>query len=367
MALDHPDLSMMNPGKKDTVYVRKVDRERRYEPNRYLSWPIRDILNILDMSHAEESYVQAFDDKLSMRMLHQFLNENKQYIYNKRIPHNTYLCQICENTVLLSKGISRVFSSNIPTDPHTIADHYSCDSDAAESMLGQCNECDDHGLKPEDFEKTLSAGHSDSDSEEREFDRTVGFYEWKRGDNGYMMKSQVTLSIEDALTLWNSKVQRLKEHVFTKRQQQSKISYLKANIKVNEVLIHLDYSENYKSQDQNEIQSAYFGQASFSLFTACPYYRCSKTNDIKTMPTAITSEVSGKSQMASITCVKKVINHVLSKIVNKIDMVYIVSDGCASQFRSKFVFKLLTLIHPEIGLEWHYNKFHHGKGPMDGI
>ena len=51
-------------------------------------------------------------------------------------------------------------------------------------MLGQCDECNDHGLKPEDFEKTLSAGHSDSDSEEREFDRTIGVYEWKRSDNG---------------------------------------------------------------------------------------------------------------------------------------------------------------------------------------
>ena len=275
--------------------------------------------------------------------------------------------EICENTVLLSKGIARVFSSKIPTDPHTIAEHYLCDSDAVECMLGQCDECSDHGLKSEDFEKTLSAGYSDSDSEEREFGRTVGFYEWKRGDNGYMMKSQVILSIEDALTLWNSKVQRLKEHIFTKRQQQGNISYRKVNIKVNEVLIHLDYSENYKSQDENEIQSAYFGQASFSLFTACPYYRCSETNEVRRMPTTIASEASDKSRMASITSVKKVIDHVLSKIVNKIDMVYIANDGCASQFRSKFVFKLLILIHPEIGLEWHYNEAHHEKGLMDGI
>ena len=85
------------------------------------------------------------------------------------------------------------------------------------------------------------------------------------------------------------------------------------------------------------------------------------------MPTTITSEASDKSQMASITCVKKVIYYVLSKIVNKIDMVYILSDGCASQFRSKFVFKLLTLIHPKIGLEWHCNETLHWKGPMDGI
>ena len=76
------------------------------------------------MSDAEESCVQAFDDKLSFRMLHRFLNEHKQYIYNKRILHNTCLCEICENTVLLSKGIARAFSSNIPTDPHTIAEHY---------------------------------------------------------------------------------------------------------------------------------------------------------------------------------------------------------------------------------------------------
>ena len=153
-------------------------------------------------------------------MFHRPLNEHKQYIYKKRIPRNICLCEICENTVLLSKGIASVFSSKFPTDPHTIAEHYSCDSDAAECMLGHCDECNDHGLRPEDFEKTLSAGHSDSDSEGREFDKTVGFYEWKRGENGYMMKSQVTLSIEYALALWNSKVQR-----------QSKISCLKANIR----------------------------------------------------------------------------------------------------------------------------------------
>ena len=155
-ALDRPYLSMINPGKKDNVYIGKVDGERRYEQKRYLLWPMRDILKILNMSNAEESQAQTFDHKLSFRMLHPFLNEHKQYIYNKRIPHSTCFCEICENTVLLSKGIARAFPSNITTNPHTIAEHYSCDSDAAECMLGQCDECNDHGLKPEDFEKTLS-------------------------------------------------------------------------------------------------------------------------------------------------------------------------------------------------------------------
>ena len=92
----------------------KVDGERRYEQERYLLWP-RDILNVLNMSDAEQSYLQAFDDKLPFTMLHRLLNEHNQYIYNKHIRHNTYLCEICKNTVLMSKGIAYVLSSNIPT------------------------------------------------------------------------------------------------------------------------------------------------------------------------------------------------------------------------------------------------------------
>ena len=43
------------------------------------------------------------------------------------------------------------------------------------------------------------------------------------------------------------------------------------------------------------------------------------------------------------------------------------SDSCASQFRSRFVFKLLAHFRPELEISWHYNEAHHGKEPMDGI
>ena len=38
-------------------------------------------------------------------------------------------------------------------------------------------------------------------------------------------------------------------------------------------MIHLDYSENYDSKPQSEIQSAYFGHSSFSIFIGCSYYK----------------------------------------------------------------------------------------------
>ena len=38
-----------------------------------------------------------------------------------------------------------------------------------------------------------------------------------------------------------------------------------------------------------------------------------------------------------------------------------------AQFRSRFVFKLLTSFDSNVQLEWHYMEAHHGKGPMDGV
>ena len=43
------------------------------------------------------------------------------------------------------------------------------------------------------------------------------------------------------------------------------------------------------------------------------------------------------------------------------------SDGCSSQFRSKFAFALLTHFDRKMALQSNYNEAHHGKGLMDGV
>ena len=43
------------------------------------------------------------------------------------------------------------------------------------------------------------------------------------------------------------------------------------------------------------------------------------------------------------------------------------SDGCVTQFRSRFIFKLLANYRRDVQLGWSYNETHHGKDPMDCI
>ena len=82
----------------------------------------------------------------------------------------------------------------------------------------------------------------------------------KQTEKNKVVKS---VDIEEATELFNEQVKILKAHIFVKRTQNTNCNRLKENLKTNEFLIHVDYSENYKDKEQDEIQSVYFGHNSF--------------------------------------------------------------------------------------------------------
>ena len=75
--------------------------------------------------------------------------------------------------------------------------------------------------------------------------------------------------------------------------------------------MHADYSENYSNIQQGEIQSAYFGHNSFSIFTACRYLR--KDGDLINENITIISEASDHSCIVAFTCINKVFDFVQEK------------------------------------------------------
>ena len=86
-----------------------------------------------------------------------------------------------------------------------------------------------------------------------------------------------------------------------------------------------------------EIQSAYFGNNSFSLFTACAFYN----NQGKTEEVFVTiiTEGNDKSRVTSISCVDFLIQFLRSKIEKEIDTIHIFSDGCAAvSIKVRFLF-----------------------------
>ena len=130
--------------------------------------------------------------------------------------------------------------------------------------------------------------------------------------------------------------------------------------------MHADYSENYSNTQQGEIQSAYFGHNSFSIFTACRYLR--KDGDLINENITIISEASDHSCIVAFTCINKVFDFVQEKhnLPPEVTL-HIWSDECAGQFRSRYVFALVSQIDSKVEVNWYYKERHHDKEPMDAI
>ena len=96
------------------------------------------------------------------------------------------------------------------------------------------------------------------------------FHEWKKVDER-VQKVAVTIDKKEIMSQFNDHIKTLKRHIYVKRIQNTKFISLKVNLKCDEVLIQVDYRANYENKYKRQTQSAYFGQQSFSIFTACCY------------------------------------------------------------------------------------------------
>ena len=153
-------------------------------------------------------------------------------------------------------------------------------------------------------------------------------------------------------------------------RQFSELKHLKSQLKDDEVICSVDFSKNYENKQNHEIQSAYFGHEAFTLFTAACYYKPLSATDCEVdidSGLAIHSVVVVSNERnIAFTCNNKLIE-IMRNLIPGLKTVYIWSDGCATQFRSKFVFRSLSFYPSDLKIYWDYGEAHHFKGPRDGI
>ena len=67
-----------------------------------------------------------------------------------------------------------------------------------------------------------------------------------------MKKMLVTAQINDAIDRMNNHVKTLKHHIYIKRMHVKCCNGIKEDLDENEILMHVDYSENYENKQQCE-------------------------------------------------------------------------------------------------------------------
>ena len=99
---------------------------------------------------------------------------------------------------------------------------------------------------------------------------------------------------------------------------------------------------------------------SFSIITPCCYLR--KDGDLIKENNLTVSEASDHLCIAGFTCISKVFHFVREKHNLPPEVTsHIWSDRCAGQFRSRYVFALVSQIDSKVEVNWYYNERYHIK------
>ena len=77
------------------------------------------------------------------------------------------------------------------------------------------------------------------------------------------------MEVEHTIEIWQDTVEHSKKHIHTKRHQVNAYNEHKNGLQNGKILLHVDFSESYKNNEQDEISSAYFGHTTFSILTEC--------------------------------------------------------------------------------------------------
>ena len=136
-------------------------------------------------------------------------------------------------------------------------------------MFDDCTECSSGKLcqLPDSNPDSESDLDSNSDSDTS---CLVSFYCWETPDK-HVTKIRINEPFEEPTERFKESVVSLKRHIYSKRSQNRHYNHVKESLDHGKILVHVDYAESYKNSQQNEIQSAYFRNSTFSIFTACCY------------------------------------------------------------------------------------------------
>ena len=119
------------------MYVGKTDGEHRYKQRLYLWWNFGDLLDIINGT----GKVEVTDQLLTFSQLHDFVKYHKEYCYNQNISHGSCLCEICENCVLLGKGLNTRLLCPLPTNPHELINRFLCNVQEINCVMDRCPTC----------------------------------------------------------------------------------------------------------------------------------------------------------------------------------------------------------------------------------
>ena len=193
----------------------------------------------------------------------------------------------------------------------------------------------------------------------------VEFTQWAFTDND--QKDSHVMSVSEFCSEFVKIMVAFKTHNFISKKQSSFTYQLKKNLPDYNALILMDFAENYSIKTQNEVQNAYFRKKQISILTIYVYMQVG--DQLKEQSyVALTDDVRHAKTATVYTSYRKLQAILDDKFPQRV-FSYILSDGCAGQFKNRKQFTTISYHEADFGHKcaWIFSASGHGKSVVDGI
>jgi len=205
-------------------------------------------------------------------------------------------------------------------------------------------------------------------------EETVSTSQWTRVEVEEKGKKKSTTRIveskvpkEKFIEDFEKQMEDFKGHRSRVQTQYQQIRELKDKIARNEIIVQLDFAENYSCRSVEEVQSAYFNQTSVTLHPMVAYFK-DENNTLQHQSYIVVSDELAHKSSTVIAFIDEMMP-TLKSTVQTLERIHYWSDSPTSQYRNKQIFDLIGNHFEKYGImaQWNYFEAGHGKGPCDGL
>ena len=175
-------------------------------------------------------------------------------------------------------------------------------------------------------------------------------------------------SADEFIENFSEQVHKLKKHSFTAKAQASFLKNQKATLGNDEIIILLDFTENYSYVLQDEVQSFHWNNNQCTLHPVVVYYKSPDTENLCSKSICVVSD-DKEHDVAFVYEVQVFIASFVKAILPSVCKITYYSDGSASQYKNYKNFVNLCLHKSDFNFKarWMFFATSHGKSPCDGI
>jgi len=339
--------SRVMDGKKDTITV-VVDGEKVKKQKRLLLFNLKELY--ANWKHSIVDCPVSFNKFATLR-------PSNCILAGASGTHSVCVCTIHQNCKLMLDAIN--ISQLTKTLKNPLNNYKDClkllmcDNPSLACYFNECPSCPGE----QDFVDILRELLNEK------LITSVFFSIWQTTDRATLRTEK--LSVEDFLTELYSKLKQLKPHDFIAKEQAKFMTLQKDTLRDGEILIQLDFAENYAFVVQDAAQAFHFNNDQCTLHTIVYYYRSG--NQIRHRSMVVLSDCLSHDTVAVHIIQEMILKEITKKCAVK-KVIYF-TDGAKQHFKNRF--QISNLLHHEedfgISAEWHFHATAHGKGGCDGV